>query len=100
MTAPLSNSSPAESTDLRDYFRPIWAHKLLILSLVVVATVGTYVYYNRQPRVYESSTQIFIGTPSGDAAASGTSDRTLANQARLLQTPEVAARVAKKIKYA
>ncbi|MEA2171123.1 MAG: Chain length determinant protein, partial [Solirubrobacteraceae bacterium] len=56
MMPPWQTTDPIqpETSDLRDYVRPIWRHKLLILVLVAVATVGTYVYYNRQPRVYQS----------------------------------------------
>ena len=52
MTAPWQTNETAqpETADLRDYIRPIWRHKVLILVLVAVATVGTYLYYDRQPR--------------------------------------------------
>jgi Mrp family chromosome partitioning ATPase len=101
MTASWQPSTPpqAESTDLRDYVRPIWAHKILIVVLVVVSTVGTYMYFDRKPRVYQSSTQVFVGNPSGETTGSIAVQRTLANQARLLQTSEVAARVARKINF-
>lgn len=104
MTAPWPTSSTpqhAETTDFRDYLRPIWAHKILILVLVVLVTAGTYEYYNRKPRVYETSTQIFVGSeaPGTGESPSTTTDRTLANQAQLLQTPTVAKRVAKEIGF-
>src|SRR3954471_13740323 len=99
MTPPwqAQSPSPSESTDFRDYVRPIWAHKFLIMILVAVVTVATYWHYNKQPRVYSTSTQVFVGSDSG--AGSAADDRALANQARLLQTPDVAARVAKQLKY-
>jgi Mrp family chromosome partitioning ATPase/capsular polysaccharide biosynthesis protein len=102
MTAPLPNNPPpAESTDLRDYVRPIWAHKLLIIALVVVATVGTYVYYNRKPQIFQSSTTVFVGEASGttEGGTAEDQDRVLTNQTRLVQTADVAARVARKIGY-
>src|SRR3954454_8563438 len=99
MTPPWQAQSPTptETTDFRDYVRPIWAHKFLILILVTVVTAGTYWHYNKQPRVYSTSTQVYVG--SSDSAGSAADDRALANQARLLQTPEVAARVAKQLKF-
>src|SRR3954462_11001098 len=99
MTAPwqAQSPSPSESTDFRDYVRPIWAHKFLILILVAVVTAATYWHYNKQPRVYSTSTQVYVG--SSDGGGSTADDRALANQARLLQTPDVASRVAKDLKY-
>src|SRR3954469_11466392 len=100
MTSPRANSSPqAETTDFRDYVRPIWAHKVMILVLVVAVTAGTYWYYNRQPRVFESSTQVFVGTTVSTATPEVADDRLLVNQAQLLATPKVAARVAKDIGF-
>src|SRR5256885_15724021 len=101
MTAPwpTSTSSQSETSDLREYVRPIWAHKILILVLVAVVTAGTYEYYHRKPRVYQTSTQVFVGStdPNASGANPTSGDRTLANQARLLQTPAVAARVGKRL---
>jgi succinoglycan biosynthesis transport protein ExoP len=100
MTSPRPNSQPAsETTDLRDYVRPIWAHKVMILVLVAAVTAGTYWYFNRQPRVYQSQTQVFVGTTDNSSSTAAAGDRSLANQAELLQTPRVAALVAKNIGY-
>ena len=82
------NETPAvEGSDLRDYVRPVWRHKFLILTLVVVATVGTYLYYDRQPRVYKATTTLFVGdggsVPTQNVPTD--KDRVLQNQARLLQ---------------
>src|SRR5690242_10505028 len=99
--SPTSTTPAAESTDLREYVRPIWAHKILILALVIVATIGTYEYYNRKPKLYQSATTVFVGqtTGSSDASSSTGQDRVLNNQARLVQTADVAAQVAKKIGF-
>src|SRR4051794_36064871 len=104
MTAPWQNHSPgpSESTDFREYVRPIWAHKFMILVLVVVVTGGTYWHFNRQPRTYSSSTQLFVGSTGSltDSSSSSTgAERALANQAVLLRTPSVAVDVAKDIGY-
>ena len=103
MTAPWQTNETAqpETADLRDYIRPIWRHKVLILVLVAVATVGTYLYYDRQPRTYQSGTTIFIGEPSSlsTSATPADQDRVLANQARLLLTAQTAVKVAKDIGF-
>jgi succinoglycan biosynthesis transport protein ExoP len=95
-----NDSLQSDNQDLRDYLRPVWAHKLLILVLVVVATAGAYTYYNGKPRIYTTSTNVFVGDPAGgDTGFAPSSDRALQNQARLLRTRAVAARVAKKIRF-
>jgi Mrp family chromosome partitioning ATPase/capsular polysaccharide biosynthesis protein len=106
MTAhwPTGTTAPeADTADFRNYLRPIWAHKFLVLVLVVAATVGTYAYYDRQPRVYRSSTDIFVGPANPAPGVANTalppSDRTIADQARLMQTHAVAARVARRIGF-
>lgn len=100
------DSAPTDqSLNATDYLRPLWAHKYLIAMLVVIATVSTYVYYDRQPERFSSSTDIYLrNSPAADAALTGTvapvtSQRELANQARLLRTRSVARRVAKKIGF-
>jgi Mrp family chromosome partitioning ATPase len=90
----------SENQDLREYLRPIWAHKILILVLVLVGTAGTYKYYDGKPRTYTTSTTVFVGDPGGaDTGFAPNSERALQNQARLLRTRSVATRVAKKIGY-
>src|SRR3954470_20131507 len=100
---PTATHPSTESSDLRDYVRPIWAHKFLILALVAIATATTYYYFDHKPKVYQSSTSIFVGSTSNvpglDATASFDSDRVLANQAALLKTEPVATRVARDIGY-
>lgn len=101
MNSSRANSSlQPETTDFRDYVRPIWAHKLMILFLVAAVTGGTYWYYDRQPRVYQSATQVFVGSTTADAATvAAADDRVLVNQAALLRTPKVAQRVATQIGF-
>jgi Mrp family chromosome partitioning ATPase len=98
------DQAQTQTLDVRDYVRPVWAHKWLVAALVVVVTVATYVYYERQPKQYTTSTQVFLQAQS-DAQKTlgpgvvGLSDRELTNQARLLRTVPVAKRVAKQIGF-
>src|SRR4051794_36584017 len=100
---PTATRPSTETSDLRDYVRPIWAHKFLIVALVAIATATTYYYFEHKPKVYQTSTSIFVGAtnnlPGTDQTPSFTSERTLENQARLLQTESVAARVARDIGF-
>ena len=92
---PTSDSGQGEILDLRDYVRPVWAHKWLIAVLVAVATIGTYLYYHRKPPIYESSTKVFV-----EPQASGTdADRVISDQIPLVKTDAVAARVARRIGF-
>jgi Mrp family chromosome partitioning ATPase/capsular polysaccharide biosynthesis protein len=80
-----------------DYFRPIWRRRWLILIIAVIATVGTYVYYNRKPRVYEASTSLYVGNGSyvqsllGEGGSNGDPTRTLTDLATLVDSPPVVA---------
>lgn len=55
-----------QALDLRDYLRPIWRRKWLILAIVALATAGTYVLASRQrsaaerTKHYTSSTEVYI----------------------------------------
>src|SRR6187401_3142822 len=89
-----------DNVDVGDYFRPIWRWKVPIVLLVLVVTGLTYTYYSNQPKVYSSSTSIFVGgSEDGLTGEAGPSERSLANQAQLLQTRPVAREVAKKLGF-
>lgn len=91
-------SEPAELSPF-DYFRPMWRFKWLVAIVVIAAAGATYWYYERQPKTYETSTEVYVGASDLTSVLGGQqapqSDRTLANQARLVTTPQVTARVAK-----
>lgn len=98
-TTPPQASLETREPHARDYLRPIVGRKWLLLCIVVMITAGTYGYYVRQPAVYEAATKIFVGHASDSPTATGlpTSDRTIQNQATLLQSREVAQAVANKL---
>jgi succinoglycan biosynthesis transport protein ExoP len=81
----------------------LWARKWVILLVALVAGGATYLYYNRQPRVYQTSTSILLGTTSADDLLTGattfTSDRDNADQAALITTPKVATLAAKRLHF-
>jgi receptor protein-tyrosine kinase len=93
-----------QTLDARDYLRPLWANKWLILALVVVVTGATYLFYNHQPKQYTTSTQVFVQSASTaqrslGGGVIGLNDRDLTNQAELLRTLPVAREVAKDIGF-
>ena len=64
--APPAGAIKEQTLDLRDYLRPLWRRKWLILAIVVVATAGTYVLASRQrsaaerTKQYVSSSEVYI----------------------------------------
>lgn len=97
-----STGSPAAATPaLKDYVRPVWVRRWFVLAMVVIAAAAVYVYYARQDDVFEANTAIFVQptTDSPDVPAV-VGDRNTANQAALLQSRQVAAKVAGDIGYA
>jgi Mrp family chromosome partitioning ATPase len=91
-------------TDARpeDYFRPIWRFKFRILIVVALVTFGVYKYYDAKPRVYAAASVIYVGPSSFNPIVSGgtgsQTDRSLANMARLITSPQVARLVVKDLK--
>ena len=93
-----------ENPNLREKLKPIRRRWKLIAIIVLAITALTYYYYRHQPPSYVASTRVFVQpdyqTP-GNPGGIGEQDplRRLANAATLLQTPTVAAQVAKNIHY-
>jgi polysaccharide biosynthesis transport protein len=92
-----------EKPDLRDYLAPVWRYKWIVLALALTVAVATYLHYDGKPRTYTSSTDIYLGTSGVEELVTGTdqtgSERELANQARVLRSRPVAARVAQKMGF-
>jgi succinoglycan biosynthesis transport protein ExoP len=87
--------APSEPTTLGDYLRPLWSHKWMVLAIVVIATAGTYRYYESKTKQYSASTEIYLlGSVAADSSSAEPSDdRNVQNQATLLHSRAVAARV-------
>jgi Mrp family chromosome partitioning ATPase/capsular polysaccharide biosynthesis protein len=93
---------PTNAPDLRDYLAPVWRFKWVILALALTVAVATYLHYDGKPKAYQSTTTIYLGTSGVEELVTGTeqtgSERELANQARILRSRPVAARVAQKMR--
>lgn len=96
------HNPPAELT-FADYLRPVWRFRVFVLCAVIATTMATYVYYNRQAPLYETATELYVGQSDVQQLLSGglgsaSSERSIANQARLLTSPRVAERVRARLK--
>ena len=91
-----------DGVDLREFVRPVWTRKWLIVVIVIAATALAYVHSERKPDQFTSSTRLFI-QPSELADPLGTQptqqdDRGTQNQATLLQSRSVAEEVARRLR--
>ena len=95
--------NPTEAPDLRDYLAPIWRFRWVILALTAAVSLATYLYYDHKPKTYQSSTDIYLGTSGVEQLVTGSeqtgSERELANQARILRSRAVAAKVARRVGF-
>jgi Mrp family chromosome partitioning ATPase/capsular polysaccharide biosynthesis protein len=76
----------------------------MILAIVVLATGGTYLYYDSKPKEYTASTDLYVQTSPLDRALFGTDsaidpDRNNTDQAKLLRSRSVAEAVARRLHY-
>lgn len=99
-----ARQSKPEDAPLRlsDYTRPVVDRLLLIIALVVGVVLATYVYYDRKPEVFASSTSIYLSSSNPNPLSNtgfGIDDRTTLSQATLLTTRAVAARVSRRLKF-
>lgn len=96
------DTASSSQPHIADYLRPLWTRKWLILLAVVVATGGVYAYYASKPKIYRSSTLVYVkdpGDPINGTPSLQSTDRTVSNQASLLYSLETAREVARKIDY-
>lgn len=87
---------------ITDYLRPLTARWWLIVIAVVVATGGVYAYYAHKANVYTTSTLVFYqdpGDPVTGLPSPQSTDRTILNEAQLLNSRDNAAAVAKTIGF-
>jgi Mrp family chromosome partitioning ATPase/capsular polysaccharide biosynthesis protein len=61
-----------ETTNASAIFAPLWRRKWLILAVAIVAGVGSYLYYRREPPKYAASTQIYLGNGAEEESHLGT----------------------------
>ncbi len=93
-------SQASDTVDLLSLFRVLWRRKLLVGSLVVLGTVGAYLYGKNLTPEYTAKTSVLIEPPKSQiidvqAMMSGLTpdSATVATQIKLLQSRTFVARV-------
>jgi Mrp family chromosome partitioning ATPase/capsular polysaccharide biosynthesis protein len=99
------HGTESDSTDLRDYLRPLKARWWIVAIIALLAAAGTYRHYQDKATTYTATTSLYLQS-SGSALDSilGSSSsviptRAANNQAILLRTTPVARVAAKKLGY-
>jgi succinoglycan biosynthesis transport protein ExoP len=99
-------NTSTENSDVRDYLRPIWAHRWLILAVVVIATAATYFYYASKPKQYRAGTSLYVKASQLDQILFGVDTTSATNPQRenqnlatLLQSRVVANEVSRRLNH-
>jgi receptor protein-tyrosine kinase len=93
---------PESQLTLRDYLAPALARYKMILVIVVIVTAAVYVLASRRSPVYTASTKVFVGQEGNATLGIGSTQnnpQAVADQAILLTSSDVAAKVARSIGY-
>jgi Mrp family chromosome partitioning ATPase/capsular polysaccharide biosynthesis protein len=100
------HGTESDSTDLRDYLRPLKARWWIVVIIALLAAVGTYRHYQHSRVTYTAQTNLYLQSSGGSSLDSilGTSNsvipqRAANNEAILLQTEPVARIAAQKLGY-
>jgi Mrp family chromosome partitioning ATPase/capsular polysaccharide biosynthesis protein len=56
-----------QTTESTAIFAPLWKRKWLILLVALLVGAGTYLYYKRQPSVYQVTTQLYLAAGAEEA---------------------------------
>jgi Mrp family chromosome partitioning ATPase/capsular polysaccharide biosynthesis protein len=99
------NGTESDSTDLRDYLRPLKARWWIVVVIAVLAAGGSYRHYEGKPTTYSASTSLYLqssGSPLDSILGTGSvqiPQRAANNQAVLLRTTPVARVAAEKLGF-
>ncbi len=58
-------------SDATAIFAPLWRRKWLILGVAVAVAAGSYFYYKKQTKLFQASTQIYLGAGAEEESAGG-----------------------------
>jgi Mrp family chromosome partitioning ATPase/capsular polysaccharide biosynthesis protein len=80
-----------ETTDATSILLPLWRRKWLILFVGLIVGVASYFYYKHATRVYQSTTQVFLGASleeqaPGEKVTSKGQTASVANQVAIINS--------------
>jgi Mrp family chromosome partitioning ATPase/capsular polysaccharide biosynthesis protein len=81
-----------ETTDATAIFFPLWRRKWLILAVGIIVGAASYLYYRHATRVYQSTTQIYLGAaqeeqaPGERSGGKGQGSANVANQVSIINS--------------
>ena len=79
-----------QTTDVTTLFAPLWRRKWLILAVGIVAALGSYFYYKREPAKYSAQTEIYLGNGAEEKAQLGTTGGSGGKKASALPATQAA----------
>lgn len=95
---------PADPSDLQALVLPVWRRRWLVLAIVVASTVGTYVASAQQPKLFRSTTELFVANSEVEAIVTGATiagtDRSTLDQSKLMVSEPVLGRVIQRLRLA
>ena len=80
-----------ETTNASAILAPLWRRKWLILIVAIVAGVGSYLYYRREPPKYSASTEVYLGNGAEEQSHLGASGASSGKKSAAGQSPTQAA---------
>ncbi len=80
-----------ETSDATSILLPLWRRKWLILAVGIVVGVASYFYYKHATRVFQSTTQVYLGASSeeqapGEKANAKGQATAIANQVQIINS--------------
>jgi len=80
-----------ETSDATSILLPLWRRKWLILAVGIVVGVASYFYYKHATRVFQSTTQVYLGAASEEQAPGEKSNAkgqatAIANQVQIINS--------------
>jgi Mrp family chromosome partitioning ATPase/capsular polysaccharide biosynthesis protein len=105
VTEPQSTAATPETSDIRDYLRPVLSRWPLIMLMVAIVAAAAYWKASNEPKRYRATTSVLLSNNSGiesvlfGSPSFSDPERFAKNQAALLTSRRFASRVADRLKF-
>lgn len=102
MNSESTASSASQKVSAATLLQPLWTRKWALLTLMILVSVATYMYYSRQANRYKATSTLLIGADrtqqSIQRSSSPISGRQVQNEADVASSRPVAARAARELR--